>query len=128
MTELINEIGEILKQSNELIKNPAIGGTIAALFSWLKDKIKNKSAKERLELIEQNKHEEETIAALKVNLEMILEDKIELQNQLTEKLEKVKKSMKAEGLNISTINTMNIKGNGNINFQGNIAKNIIINK
>ena len=124
----MNEIGEIFKQSNELIKNPAISGTIGGLFSWLKSKIKSKSAIEKIELIEQNKHNEETITSLKGNLETIFEEKTELQNQLAEKLEEVRKLMKEEGFNISKTNTATTEGNNNtilqdINTKGNITIN-----
>ena len=130
MNELIAQTGAILGQATELLKIPAIGGAVTGLFGWLGKVFTKKSSKERLTLIEQNKHSEETIKVLKNNLQFEIEDNEELQAQLAQKLKEIEKLMKQEGVNtVKKTNTMNVTGNGNINFQdinlkgGNISVN-----
>ena len=109
--ELVNQTVAILQQGAELMKNPAIGGAVSGVFNWLKDVLGKKSAKEKLELLEQNKHNEDTIAGLKANLEFILEDNKDLQKQLAEKVKEVELLMKENGVDnsvkISTVNVSN---------------------
>jgi len=112
--ELVNQTTEILKQGSELMKNPAISGAVTGLFSWLKGMLGKKSAKEKLELIGQNKHNEETIAGLKANLEFILEDNEDLQKQLAEKLKEVKLLMKENGVDNSNKTNTNVSNGSNI--------------
>jgi len=115
--ELVTQAGAILTQGAELMKNPAINGAVTGMFGWLKGVLGKKSAKEKLELIEQNKHSEETIAGLKANLEFILEDNEDLQKQLAEKLKEVELLMKKEGVDNSvTTNTANVTNSTNTKF------------
>lgn len=117
MMELVTQAGAILTQGAELMKNPAINGAVTGMFGWLKGVLGKKSAKEKLELIEQNKHSEETIAGLKANLEFILEDNEDLQKQLAEKLKEVELLMKKEGVDNSvTTNTANVTNSTNTKF------------
>ncbi len=105
------------------MKNPAIGGVITGLFGWLKGILGKKSAKEKLELIEQNKHTEGTIAGLEANLEFILEDNEDLQKQLAEKLKEVELLMKQEGIDNSIkISTINISNSTNTKIAQGIDK------
>ena len=115
MIEIINQAGAILEKSAELMSNPAIGGAVTGLYSWLKNVVTSKSAAKKIALIEENKHTEETIIGLKSSIEDILEDNLELQEQFTSKIEEIKKLMKQENINISnkTVN-VNVSGNENI--------------
>ncbi len=129
MMELINQATAILAQGTELMKNPAISGAVNGMFGWLKGVLGKKSAKEKLDLIAENRHNEETIAGLKANLEFILEDNEDLQKQLAEKIKEVEELMKKEGIqSITKTNTMTTKGDGNINLQDINGGNITINK
>ncbi len=113
--ELVNQTTEILKQGTELMKNPTISGAITGLFGWLKGILGKKSAKEKLELIEQNKHNEGTIAGLEANLEFILEDNKDLQTQLAEKVKEVELLMDKAGVQaITKNNNIRIKGNSKV--------------
>jgi len=127
--ELVNQTTAILTQGAELMKNPAISGAVTGFFGWVKGILGKKSAKEKLELIEQNKHNEATIAGLQANLEFILEDNEDLQKQLAEKLKEVEQLMKKEGIqSITKTNTMTTIGDGNINLQDINGGDITINK
>ena len=128
--KLVNQTTEILKQGSELMKNPVISSAIREIFEWLKGILGKKSAKEKLELIEQNKYNEETIIGLKANLEFILEDNEDLQKQLSEKLKKVELLMeKTDVQKIIKTNTISITGNANIVLQDITSNgNFIINK
>jgi hypothetical protein len=64
MNELIAQTGAILGQATELLKIPAISGAVTGLFGWLGKVLTGQKAKERLALIEQNQHSEETIGNL----------------------------------------------------------------
>lgn len=130
MNELVTQTGAILLKSAELLKNPAIGGAVTGMFSWLKEVLGKKSAKEKLELIENNEHNEDTINSLKSNLDFILEDNDDLQAQLAEKLKELDLLMKQEGVDSSvTTNTINVGNNSNpkivqgINTKGDITIN-----
>jgi hypothetical protein len=112
--ELITQASAILKQGAELMENPAISGAVTGLFGWLKGILGKKSAKEKLELIEQNKHNEGTIAGVEANLEFILEDNEDLQKQLAEKIKEVEELMKKEGIDNSVkTNTINVSNSTN---------------
>jgi len=118
--ELINQTSAILTQSAELIKNPAISGTITSMFSWLKNVFKNnKRAKERIELIEKTEANEDTINQLKTNLDDVLYNNKNLQKELLEKVKEIELLMKNEGIqNISKSNTINVTGSSNKIMQG----------
>ena len=114
MIELVNQTSAILQEGAQLMKNPAISGAVTGMFAWLKGILGKKSAKEKLELIEQNQHNDDTIAGLKANLEFILEDNEELQKQLAEKLKEVELLMKKEGVDNSIkTNTINVSNSTN---------------
>jgi hypothetical protein len=119
MTELISQAGNILQQSAQLMKIPAVSGAVTGLFGWLKNAFKNnKRAKERLELIEKAEANEETIKQLQTNIDDLLYDNEEYQKQLVELVEEVKKQADKAGVsNITKTNTMNITGNSNISIQ-----------
>ena len=109
---------QILKQSTVLLKNPAIGGAFTGMTGWIKSAFNNNiRAKERLELIEKAEANENAINQLKTNLEDLFYNNEDLQKQLTEKVDEVKKLMKQEGLSVSKTNTMATTGNGNISIQ-----------
>ena len=115
MNELVTQTGAILVQAAELLKIPAIGGAVTGLFGWLGNVFTKKSAKEKLAMIEQNQHSEDTITGLKANLESVLDDNEELQKELAEKLMKIEKLMKENGIkNITKTNTVIISGTGHI--------------
>ncbi|MBN2894149.1 MAG: hypothetical protein JXL97_19920 [Bacteroidales bacterium] len=121
--ELINQTTAVLSQGAELMKNPAISGAVSGIFGWLKGVLGKKSATEKLELIEQNKHNEETIAGLKANLEFILEDNEVLQKQLSEKLKEIELLMKKEGVDNSVkTNTINVNNSTNTKIAQGIDK------
>ncbi len=127
--DLVTQTSAILKQGAELMKNPAIGGAITGFFGWIKGILGKKSAKEKIELIEQNKHNESTIAGLEANLEFILEDNEDLQKQLAEKVKEVELLMEKAGVenNISKTNTMT-NTNQSIGVQDTNDSTISINK
>ena len=127
--ELVTQASTILSQGAELMKNPAISGAVGGMFGWLKEILGKKSAKEKLELIEQNKHNDGTIAGLEANLEFILEDNEDLQKQLAEKIKEVESLMEKAGVqSITKTNTMTTTGDGNISLQDLNGGNITINK
>ena len=128
MSELINQTGAILEKGAELMKNPAIGGAVTGLFGWLKEILNKKAFKEKLELVETNKHNQDTIAGLKANLEFILEDNDEMRDLLAEKVKEIEILSKKSGIeNVTKSNVMNNTGNGITGFQD-ITGNIAINK
>ena len=113
--ELVNQTSSILTQGAELMKNPTISGAVTGLFGWLKGILGKKTAKEKLELIEQNKHNEGTIAGLEANLEFILEDNEDLQTKLAEKVKEVELLMDKAGVqHITKNNNIKIKGNSKV--------------
>jgi len=116
--ELINQTISILEQAPELIMNSAISETIKGLFSWLKRKIKKESAIQKLEIIEQNNHNEKIITEFKSILEFVLEDNKEMQEQLAEKIDIIKKQIKIydNPNSISKSNSIIVKDR-NISFQ-----------
>ncbi len=129
MTELINQAVGILSKGAVLLKNPAISGAVSGMFGWMKDVLGKKSAKEKLELIEQNKHSDDTINTLKANLEFMLEDNDELQKQLADKVGEVTKLAEKEGIkNVTKYNTMTVTGDGNTTLQDINGGNFTFNK
>jgi len=113
------------------MKNPAISGAVTGMFGWLKGILGKKSAKEKLALIEQNKHSEKTISDLKANLEFILEDNEVLQIQLAEKVKEIELLMEKSGFQkiINKKNIMKDTGDNSQNFQDvNVKGNFSINK
>ncbi len=115
MNELVTQTGAILGQAAELLKIPAIGGAVTGLFGWLGNVFTKKAAKEKLALIEQNQHSEDTITGLKANLESVLEDNEELQKELAEKLKEIERLMKENGIkNITKTNTVIVSGTGHV--------------
>ena len=133
MNDLVSQTGSILENTTELMKIPAVSGAVVGLFGWLGIIFTKKSAKEKLYLIEQNLHGEETIIGLLANLETVLVDNEGLQNQLAEKLKELDLLMKQVGI-IGTntnkkVNIVNITGNANIAFQDILrSSNIAINR
>ena len=121
--------GTILANSVELLKNPAISDAVTGLYGWLKKVLTSNSARKKLELIEENKHNEETIIGLKSSLEDLLEDNAELQEQFTQKIQEIEKLMKQEKIsfNTKTIN-VTVSGNDNITATDINKSNITINK
>ena len=119
MNELIQQTGYILAQSQELLKQPEIKGVISSFLSWIGSKIfaNKKSSKEKLALIEQQKADAETIAALKANLEFVLEDNEDLQKELSEKVKEIELLLKQRDLKINKTSTVNISGDGNKVYQ-----------
>lgn len=115
MTELINQAGEILSRGAELLENPQVGTAINGMFSLLKNAFKNnKRAKERLELIEKEKVDEELINQVKTNLDDLLYENEDLQKQLAEKIEEIQLLMKQEGVaNTNKTNIINVNNSSN---------------
>lgn len=127
MNEIINQAGAILEKSAELMSNPAISGAVAGLYGWLKKVVTSKSAAKKIELIEENKHTEETIIGLKSSIEDILEDNTDLQEQFKLQIEEIEKLMKQENINISTKTVnVNVSGDENITATDIKKSNIII--
>ncbi len=115
MNDLVTQTGDILGRATELLKIPVIGSAVTGLFTWLGNAFTKKSAKEKLALIEQNQHSEDTIIGLKANLETVLEDNDVLQNELAEKLKEIEKLMKENGVkNVTKTNTVIVSGTGHI--------------
>lgn len=119
MAELIQQTGNILTQSQELLKQPEVQGAVTGFLSWIGKKIfaNKKSTQEKLALIEQQKADAATIEGLKSNLEFVLEDNEELQKELAEKVKELDSVLKKVGVNINKNNTVNITGDGNKVYQ-----------
>lgn len=129
MIEIINQAGAILEKTTELLSNPAISGAVTGLYVWLKKVVTSNSARKKLELIEENKHTEETIVGLKSSLEDILEDNAELQEQFKQKIDEIESLMKQENISISTKTVnVNVTGNENITTTDINKSNITINR
>ncbi len=116
MNELIQQTGNILAQSQELLKQPEVKGAISGFLSWIGSKIfaNKKSTQEKLALIEQQKADADTIAGLKANLEFMLDGNDELQKELAEKVKEVDLLLKQSGIQMTKINTINATGNNKI--------------
>ena len=117
MNKLLTQTGAILGQATELLEIPAISDTVKGLFTWLGNVITKKSAKEKLELIQQNKYSKETIIGFTANLETILEDNEDLQKQLAERLMEIERLMLENGVQSTVSNTIIVTGNNNKNIQ-----------
>jgi predicted metal-dependent hydrolase len=119
MNDLMQQTGNILAQSQELLKQPEIKGAVSGFLSWIGSKIfANKKAKqERLALIEKQKADEQTINDLKSDIRSIVEDNEELQKELAEKVKEVELLLKKANVQITKTNTVNITGNENTVFQ-----------
>jgi len=118
MSDLLIQTGQILQQSSELMKNPAVAGAVTGFIGWMKNIFSNnKRAKERLEMIEKMQANEETINQLKTNLDDLLYENQDLQKQLEEKLAELQKTISNAGISITKTNTVNIEGNNNSVFQ-----------
>lgn len=116
MTELIKQTGDILAQSQELLKQPEIKGAVSGFLSWIGSKIfaNKKSKQERLALIEQQKATEQTINDLKSDIRSIVEDNIELQKELAEEVKKVDLLLKQAGIQTTKTNSVTLIGDGKV--------------
>ncbi|GEM_PF-1748753 len=119
MNGLIQQVGDILAQSQELLKQPGIKDAVSGFLSWIGSKIfANKKAKqERLALIECQKADEQTISDLKSDIRSLVEDNEELQKELAEKVKDLDLILKQAGVQITKTNNMNINGNINRVYQ-----------
>lgn len=119
MNELIQQTGNILAQSQELLKQPEVKGAISGFLSWIGSKIfaNKKATQEKLALIEQQKADADTISNLKANLEFMLDGNDELQTELAEKVKEVDLLLKQAGVQTTKTNTANITGNSNKVYQ-----------
>ena len=119
MDELIKQTGNILAQSQELLKQPAVKSAITGFLSWIGSRVFSgkKAVEEKLALIQQQKADAETIAGLKATLEFVLEDKRELRKELEDKVKEVDTLLKKAGVDINKTNTANFTGNGNKVYQ-----------
>lgn len=129
MNELIEQTGNILSQSQELLNNPEIKGAISDFLSWIGQKIftNKKTKQERLSLIEKQEANEQTINDLKSDIRSIIEDHDELQKELAEKVKDVDLFMQQAGIPINKTNNINNTGNENIINQDINSRNININ-
>ncbi len=128
MDPILTQTVEILKQSAELMKVPAVSSAMTGLIKWLKNLFKNnKRAQERLEMIEKLQANEETIKQLQINLDDLLYENQELKKQLEEKIKEIQEKISASGININKTNTINITGDGNIAIPDVNNSNININ-
>lgn len=119
MNELIQQTGNILAQSQELLKQPEIKGAVSGFISWISSKIfaNKKVSQEKLALIKQQEADAETIAGLKSNLEFVLDGNDELQKELAEKVKDLELLLKQAGVQTNKTNTANITGNSNKVYQ-----------
>ncbi len=115
--ELVGQANAIFSQGTELMKNPAISGAVAGMYSWMKGVFKNnKRAQERLEQIEKSDANEDAIKGLTSSLDDVLYGNEELQKQLAEKLKEIETIMQRENINNSVTTTttnINTTGDGN---------------
>jgi len=128
MTELMQQTGDILAQSQQLLKQPAVKGAVTGFLSWINTKVfANKKAKQdRLALIEKQEANEQTVIDLTSDIRSLVEDNDELQKELAEKVKEVDLLLKQAGMQITKTNTINVTGNSNKVFQdikGNITDN-----
>lgn len=119
MNELIQQTGAILKQTQELLKVPGVKETVTGFLGWMGKNIfsQSKTARERLNLIEQQQADAETISKLMGNLETLLEDNEALQKELNEKVASMQSKLKQAGVVITKTNTGTVTGNDNQFFQ-----------
>ncbi len=127
--DVLTQTTQILTQSAELMKNPAVAGAVSGFFGWMKNIFSNnKRAKERIEMIEKLQASEEVIKGLQTNLDDLLYENEDLKKQFEEKLTELQEQLKNAGVQITKTNTMNITGNNNIGLQDINGGNININK
>ena len=119
MMEIIALTGAIISGGKKLMENEAVADTVNGVLSWVGNALGGKkSVQEKLEKVESGEISEAEVNSLKATLEFALEDNEELQQQLSSKLEEVKKVADREGVSIITkTNTMNVTGNNNISMQ-----------
>ncbi len=119
MNEVLQQTGNILAQSQELLKQPEVKGAVSGFLSWIGKKIfAGKKAKQaRLALIEQQKADEQTINDLKSDIRSLVEDNEDLQKDLAEKVKEVDLFLKQSGEQTSKTSTINITGNNNKVYQ-----------
>lgn len=119
MNELIQQTGNILAQSQELLKQPEVKGAVSGFLSWIGSKVfaNKKATQDKLTMIEQQKANSETIAGLKSNLEFVLDGNDELQKELAEKVKEVDFLLKQSGVQTTKTNTTNITGDSNKVYQ-----------
>lgn len=121
MIGVVIQAGAVLKQAAELLKNPAVNGAVKSFTGWVGNLLGKNSAKEKLKLVEENKHTEDTITSLQSNLDFMLEDNEELQKKLADKIKELEVVMDKEGIQsvtITTTNTIGDNSNENITIQG----------
>ncbi len=119
MMEIIALTGALIQGGKKLMENEAVAETVNGVFGWIGNALGGKkSVVETLEKVENGEVTDEDINSIKNKLEFVLEDDEELQKQLAEKLEEVKKVADREGVQMVTkTNTMNVTGNNNISLQ-----------
>jgi ABC-type antimicrobial peptide transport system permease subunit len=119
MMEIIALTGALIQGGKKLMENEAVAETVNGVFSWIGNALGGKkSVTETLEKVESGEVSEEEVNSIKNKLEFVLEDDEDLQKQLSEKLEEVKKVADREGVTMVTkTNTQNITGNNNISLQ-----------
>lgn len=119
MMEIIALAGAVISGGKKLMENEAVAETVNGVFGWIGNALGGKkSVVETLEKVESGEASEEEVNSIKSKLEFVLEDDEELQKQLAEKLEEVKKVADREGVQMVTkTNTMNVTGNNNISLQ-----------
>jgi len=119
MMEIIALAGAVISGGKKLMENEAVAETVNGVVDWIGNALGGKkSVVETLEKVESGEVSDEDVNSIKNKLEFILEDDEELQKELTEKLDEVKKVADREGVQIVTkTNTMNVSGNNNISLQ-----------
>ncbi len=116
--DIISQTTQILEQSVELMKNPAVSGAVNGFLGWMKNIFSNnKRAQQRLEMIEKMEANEEIIKGLQTNLDDLLYENEELKKQFEGKLAELQEQLQNAGVQITKTNTMNITGDGNIGLQ-----------
>lgn len=131
MSDIMQQTGEILDKSQELLKEPMVKGAISGFLKWIGDKIfaNKKSVKEKLALIEQQKADTNTISGLKANLEFVLEDNEELRKELEEKVKAIDLLLKQSGIETNKTNSQVVSGDGAIGVQDvSDSSNVTINQ
>ncbi len=113
--DLIQGTENILAQSQELLKQPAVKDAVSGLLSWIGNKIfaGKKAKQERLALIEQQKANQQTINDLTNDIRSLVEDNEELQQELAEKVSQIQLLLPQSGTNTATTT-----GNYNQTYQG----------
>ena len=119
MLEIIALTGAIISGGKKLMENEAVADTVNGVLSWVGNALGGKkSVQEKLEKVESGEISEAEVNSLKATLGLALKDNEELQQQLSSKLEEVKKVADQQGVSMVTKNnTQNITGNNNIALQ-----------